>query len=244
MTATATSVEAYREGSASGEFTGLRMRVLRELRIHGPCTARELAKASGLPEQSQKRLPELVRDGAAVVLCERPCRITGRTAQVWAVKDSRGAADGPLATGAEGDAHPARSVNPDEGPRHGAESGPGGARSRVLITFAGEERGRGPVISQRHTTSSRRPGADIHGSVKVLAPGAVVVAMASQCPCGTVSPCPKCGQGCTATGHLHLCASRDRPEGTAAHPEDFAGPKGTDGDEDAGSAALSLQHQP
>lgn len=69
---------------------------------------------------------------------------------------------------------------------------------RCVITYEREEQA--SVISQRHTTSSRRPGVDIHGSVRVLPQSAVRVEMAASCPCGTVNPCGT-GRHCQATGH-------------------------------------------
>src|SRR3954470_18760981 len=84
--ATETSAAAYAEELSSGRVFGLQMRVLEALRKHGAATARELSAASGLDRTVQKRLSELVRLGAVEVTGERPCRVSGRSAQVWAAK--------------------------------------------------------------------------------------------------------------------------------------------------------------
>ncbi len=196
MTATATSVAAYQTEEESGRLTGIRMRVLRALREHGPSTARELAEASGLNPTIQKRLNELEKAGAAEVVGERPCRVSGKSAKVWRAKNSQRG---------EGAYSPALSMRPTPpGPseaKHGASSIRAVEFERgPLITYERDERGEQHIISQRHTTSSRRPGADIHGSVKVLPLGSVQVELAAICACGTVNPCST-GQHCQAFGH-------------------------------------------
>lgn len=81
-----------------------------------------------------------------------------------------------------------------------------GSLPTPLITYERDEHA--PVVSQRHTTSSRRPGVDIHGSVRVLPPGAVQVQVTSVCPCGSSRAVHcKCGVTyCGAFGHPeHRC---------------------------------------
>lgn len=84
--ATETSRAAHGAATRDGTITRSQLSVLRALREFGPATARELTRAAGLPDQSQKRLSELVEAGAAVRAGERPCKETGRVATVWAIK--------------------------------------------------------------------------------------------------------------------------------------------------------------
>lgn len=86
MTATATSVQAHEKEESAGRLRILRAKVLAALKVHGPCTARELSAASGLDPTIQKRLSELCDSGKAIRAGERPCKETGRVATVWAIK--------------------------------------------------------------------------------------------------------------------------------------------------------------
>lgn len=98
---TETSLQAWDELRHSARLTRLQLTTLQALQKHGPCTARELSRAAGLPDQIQKRLSELVGAGVAIRAGERTCAVTGRAATVWQAKGSRGGA-GPICPEAEG----------------------------------------------------------------------------------------------------------------------------------------------
>lgn len=89
MTATATSVEAFRAERDSGRLSKMRRVVLEALQKRGPCTASELtaelnAERGAAPDPSwQKRLSELVDLGWAERQTPRMCQVTGRYATVW-----------------------------------------------------------------------------------------------------------------------------------------------------------------
>lgn len=177
MTATATSSEAYSKEESAGRLRVLRAKVLAALKVHGPCTARELSAASGLDPTVQKRLPELVDSGAAIRAGERPCKETGRVATVWAIKDLSAAKNPP---------------------------------PRRLASVTSTEVFSEPTstLSRRYTTSSRKPGAIIVGTVRVMAPGSVRIEMKSSCPCGTINPCAS-ELHCAAPGHVRCgCGAR------------------------------------
>jgi len=116
---------------------------------------------------------------------------------------------GPSIAGA--DTHSACTASP-AGSRSDTLAGPSGAQQyRVpIITYEGDEHR--PVVSQRHTTSSRRPGVDIHGSVRVLPAGSVQVQLTSVCPCGAARAVHcRCGVTyCAAPGHSKHCCGGAR----------------------------------
>jgi hypothetical protein len=250
--ATSTSRAAWQELSGV-RIHRLQLHVLRLLRAHGPCTARELFEAAGESGTLQKRLPELVDLGLAERLSPRACRVTGRSAFVWCATDalSPGAgmaqlqphlplggvrAEAVSAPEAGDGLQPVPACGPSRGARrfrhesHRQADNPGAAGQAASVRggapgngqvrpgsegVEGENPGAAPAgvrftPSHRVTTSSRRPGVAIRGTVRVLERGAVRVQVSSVCPCGTaayVACCTGCGVTyCRAPGHRpHAC---------------------------------------
>jgi len=63
---------------------GQALTLLRLLREHGPCTMRELSKASGFDYYiAQKRISVLQVNGLARVVRVRACQVTGNDCQEW-----------------------------------------------------------------------------------------------------------------------------------------------------------------
>jgi hypothetical protein len=82
-----TSHEAAREHVRSGAQAAQKATVLEALRRLGRVTSAELAQAAGLDRYMvARRLPDLSRDGRAAQDGERECRVTGRKAVTWRIR--------------------------------------------------------------------------------------------------------------------------------------------------------------
>lgn len=68
---------------------------LAALTEHGPCTAQELERASGL-RHVNKRTSELRDAGQAHEVGRRPCAVSGRAAIVWAAGEGTGVRRAPV----------------------------------------------------------------------------------------------------------------------------------------------------
>lgn len=205
MTATSTSVEAWHELRNSPLLGRQQLEVLRMLRSHGPATAKELFAASHADITLQKRLPELVELGLVERLEPRACRVTGRTAQVWAAVEAYGSAtkisarEKPPSPRVPALAEVGRGVFPGATDRQhradgtGLHSGPGVALTHLT-------RGPGPEVLFRPGAQDAERGTLYRGGAPVTGP---------QCACGTKNPCPT-GQHCAAPGHAE-CGCEVRP---------------------------------
>jgi hypothetical protein len=87
-----TSIEAYNHIKEKGLLTGMRMAVYDAIYKSGECTSGEAFAnylsdndKSGFITQSRARFTELREMGVVYEKYERPCKITGRTAIVWAL---------------------------------------------------------------------------------------------------------------------------------------------------------------
>ena len=83
MQATLTSVLAFREAVEEGRAECLRDVVFLWLRENGPATRQEIARGTGIPINIVcPRVRELLNEERVFVAGTRPCRVTGKTAQV------------------------------------------------------------------------------------------------------------------------------------------------------------------
>lgn len=85
-----TSIEAYRIIRDSGLLSAARWKVYDFLYCKGPITRNELDYhlAEGRPNPAySRRLAEMERAGVLARVGERPCTITGFTAELWDVTD-------------------------------------------------------------------------------------------------------------------------------------------------------------
>jgi predicted transcriptional regulator len=83
MTVPATSLSAYENSLATGAIYSDRLKVFKAIKQHAPCTAKELAAASGIDYYTvQRRVSEIERAGAIVRDKSRKCAISKRESMV------------------------------------------------------------------------------------------------------------------------------------------------------------------
>jgi hypothetical protein len=97
-----TSIEAFTACREMGVLNGMQWRAYEYLYHQGPMTGSELDQAL-MPEgrargHYHKRLSELEKLGVAQRVGTRPCKVTGRNADLWDVTDAKPPASAPKVT--------------------------------------------------------------------------------------------------------------------------------------------------